>query len=218
MLSESVKREIKERFEAVLEREVGIATFVGPNCQYCGLTLDLMKELASLSDLINLQVYDVARDAYESSQFGIYGVPAIAILDGDRDTNIRYFGIPAGYEFGPIVGIIEDVGAGRVGEATRLPKKIKEKLSGVRKRVVIREFVTPSCPYCPKVATIIFRFALFNENIRSEVVEAMEFTELADKWNVQGVPHTVFNDREDLQLVGAYPIDYFAEYALKASE
>ena len=218
MLSEGVKREIKERFEAVLEREVGVAIFVGPDCQYCGLTLDLMKDLASLSDLIDLQVYDIARNAYESSQFGIYGVPAIAILDGDRDANIRYFGIPAGYEFGPIVGIIEDIGAGRVGEATRLPEKIKKKLSGVRKKVVIREFVTPSCPYCPKVAIIIFRFALFNENIRSEVVEAMEFTELADKWNVQGVPHTVFNERVDLQLVGAYPIDYFAECALKASE
>ncbi len=218
MLSDSVKREIKERFDAVLEKEVGIALFVGPDCQYCGLTLDLMKELASLSDLIKLEVYDISRDAYESTQFGIYGVPAIAILDGDRDTNIRYFGIPAGYEFGPIVGIIEDIGAGRVGEATRLPKKVKEKLAAIKNRVVIREFVTPSCPYCPKVATIIFRFALFNENIRSEVVEAMEFAELADRWNVQGVPHTVFNDREDLQLVGAYPIDYFAEYALRASE
>lgn len=40
--------------------------------------------------------------------------------------------------------------------------------------------------------------------VRSEMVEAMEFSELANRHGVHGVPHTTINDGA-AQIVGAVP-------------
>jgi thioredoxin-related protein len=40
--------------------------------------------------------------------------------------------------------------------------------------------------------------------VRAEMVEAMEFSELANRYGVHGVPHTTINDGAS-QIVGAVP-------------
>lgn len=40
--------------------------------------------------------------------------------------------------------------------------------------------------------------------VRAEMVEAMEFSELANRYGVHGVPHTTINDGA-AQIVGAVP-------------
>ena len=48
------------------------------------------------------------------------------------------------------------------------------------------------------------QMAMENPLIQAEMVEAMEFPELAGKYNVSGVPQTTINDGAGT-LVGAYP-------------
>jgi len=50
--------------------------------------------------------------------------------------------------------------------------------------------------------------------ISSDMVESSEFSFLAVKYNVQGVPHTVIN--EEHSIVGAQPEMEFARAILKA--
>ena len=58
------------------------------------------------------------------------------------------------------------------------------------------------------------QFAIENEFIRADSVEAVEFPHLAHKYNVMSVPKTVIN--ETVEFVGAVPEDTLLENLLKA--
>jgi thioredoxin-related protein len=47
-------------------------------------------------------------------------------------------------------------------------------------------------------------FAVENHFVQAEMVEAMEFPDLANKHNISGVPHTVINNGAG-NIVGAVP-------------
>jgi len=53
-----------------------------------------------------------------------------------------------------------------------------------------------------------------NDNIVSDMVELAEFPDIAEKYNIQGVPGIVINDT--LVIVGDMPEADFAEEILKA--
>ena len=38
-----------------------------------------------------------------AAQYGIEGIPAVVLLQGDEDTRMRFLGAPAGYEFMSLV-------------------------------------------------------------------------------------------------------------------
>jgi hypothetical protein len=60
------------------------------------------------------------------------------------------------------------------------------------------------------------RFAIENDLIRADCIEAIEFPELASKYRVYAVPKTVIN--EGIYIEGALPEDFFLEEILKAVE
>jgi predicted DsbA family dithiol-disulfide isomerase len=53
-----------------------------------------------------------------------------------------------------------------------------------------------------------------NAHITADVVEVSEFVDLAQRYNVQGVPKTVINDR--VEFTGALPEPRFVQEVLKA--
>jgi predicted DsbA family dithiol-disulfide isomerase len=58
--------------------------------------------------------------------------------------------------------------------------------------------------------------AVENEHITADVVEVSEFVDLAQRYNVQGVPKTVVND--SVEIVGALPEPRFVQQTLQALE
>ena len=56
--------------------------------------------------------------------------------------------------------------------------------------------------------------AIENEHITADVVEVSEFIDLAQRYQVQGVPKTVINDR--VEVLGAVPESRFVQEVLKA--
>ncbi len=56
--------------------------------------------------------------------------------------------------------------------------------------------------------------AIENEHITADVVEVSEFIDLAQRYQVQGVPKTVINDR--IEVLGAVPEPRFVQEVLKA--
>jgi predicted DsbA family dithiol-disulfide isomerase len=58
------------------------------------------------------------------------------------------------------------------------------------------------------------RFALENENIQADCVEATEFPDLSAKYRVYAVPRTVIN--ESAAVEGAVPEGFFLDAILKA--
>jgi protein-disulfide isomerase len=91
------------------------------------------------------------------------------------------------------------------GRDSGLNEKTRQVLKNLTKPLVLQVFVTPSCPYCPRAVLLAHQMAMENpQMIRAEGVEAMEFPELADRFNVHGVPQTVINSGAGI-VVGAMP-------------
>lgn len=63
--------------------------------------------------------------------------------------------------------------------------------------------VTLTCPYCPQAVSLAHQVAIASPHVRADMVEAVEFPELAIRYQVMGVPRTVINER--VHIEGAAP-------------
>jgi glutaredoxin-like protein len=201
MISDKDKKTVGDRLSK-LTGPVKLVMFTQDmECQFCKETRELVEELADLSDKISAEVKDFVKQEAEVKKLGIDKIPAIAVLGkGDKDYGIRFYGIPAGYEFMSLLEAIEIVSRGESG----LSANGRERIKGLNKPVNLQVFVTPTCPYCPRAVVQAFRMAVESPNVTASMVEATEFPHLANKYQVSGVPHTVIGDSPQ-PMIGAYP-------------
>jgi hypothetical protein len=61
---------------------------------------------------------------------------------------------------------------------------------------------------------LAYQFAMENENIRSDAIEATEFPEWTSKYRVHAVPKTIVN--EAFSIEGSMPEERFLDEILKA--
>lgn len=214
LLSERDQAVLRQHF-ADLADPVQLLLFTGDACEYCDDTRTLLRELAALApERILLQVVDRAEAPALAEQYGIDKVPAIVILkDGaePRDTGIRFFGIPSGYEFATLIDDIQMVSSGEHGLAPATLAWLAE----LDRPLHLQVFVTPTCPYCPRAVMLAHRLALASPQVRADMVEAMEFPELADRYQVYGVPRTVVN--ETIAIEGAVPEAQLVKHLKRAA-
>jgi glutaredoxin-like protein len=210
LLQDEDRAKVQEFFQAV-EHPVKLVVFTkSTECEYCTMTRELVEELAGLSSNITVELYDFTADEEVAKQYGIDKAPAIALV-GDKDYGIRFFGVPAGYEFTSLVEGIVDVGRRDHG----LPEDIVKKLEQVDRPIHMQAMVTPTCPYCPRAVRTAHKFAMASDYIRGDMVEVSEFPEVGQKYSVQGVPNTIINETES--VLGAQPEKEFLKAVLKAA-
>ena len=205
LLSVHVMRQIQEAFTD-LKEAVQIVYFGSKeNCEYCSETQQLLEEVKALSDRLELKIYDVQKDRELAARFHVTEAPAIVIAAKNgaevTDLGIQFLGIPSGHEFSTLISDIQMVSKRETG----LSAKTREFLRNLDTPLQLQVFVTPSCPYCPRAVVLAHQMAMENPRmIRAEGVEAMEFPELANRFNVHGVPQTVINAGAGI-VVGAVP-------------
>ncbi|MDD3825718.1 MAG: thioredoxin family protein [Anaerolineae bacterium] len=204
LISAKDAEHLRNEFETELVSPVKILMFTqSVECQFCGETRQIVEEVAELSDKITAEIYNFVSDKAVAELYGIDKIPAIAILrsedETDKDYGIRFYGIPSGYEFTSIVEDIIDVSKGESG----LQPKSKQAVAELTEPVHFQVFVTPTCPYCPQAVRLAHRFAMESDLIRADMIEAIEFPHLANKYSVYGVPRTVIN--ENYHQEGAVP-------------
>jgi glutaredoxin-like protein len=173
-------------------------------------TRQLINELAALNDKIKVEIYDFLKDSEKAKEYGVDKVPAIVIVS-EKDYGIRFYGIPYGYELQTLLEAVINVSRGRTDVSEETRKKLRE----IKTPVHIQVFVTLTCPYCPVVATIAYKFAIESDLIKADVIEASEFPQLAVKYAVMGTPKTVINEK--IEFIGAFPEDLFLEHVLLAT-
>jgi glutaredoxin-like protein len=202
LLNEEDRKNLIKEFEA-LQNPVRLAMFTQElECQYCRETRMIAEEVADLSEMISLEVYNFVVDKEVAEQYHVDKIPAIAVLRGGdepKDYGIRFYGIPSGYEFS---SLIEDVMMVSQGESG-LSESTKAQVAELTEPVHFQVFVTPTCPYCPRAVRLAHQLALESELIKGDMVEAIEFPHLSMKYQVQGVPRTVINDT--VHIEGAVP-------------
>jgi glutaredoxin-like protein len=224
ILTKEIRDATEKKFSEVLINNVIIIHFTqepsrlilpdylrGQECIFCMETKSLLQDVCSLSEKIQLVLYDFLADADQAQLYNVDKIPA-SIITGNTEKNIRFFGMPSGYEYTSFIEAIIDVSTGQ----TNLKPETIESLKGIDTSIHIQTFVTPTCPYCTSSVRLGHQFALESSHIVADMVEATEFPHLSQKYNVVGVPRTIIN--ESITVEGAVSEEIFLEQVLKAAK
>jgi len=109
VLKDKERQKVTQVFKQ-MEKDVTIVMFTQEmECPHCEMVRTMLEEVSALSEKISLEVHDFVADAEKAKQYGVDKIPATVIL-GDGDYGMRYYGVPAGYEFNALIQDIRDVG------------------------------------------------------------------------------------------------------------
>jgi len=211
LIGQEDRAEIQRLFRTGLAGRVKVVLFTSKSgCQYCGQAEGLLKEIASLTDKVDLEVLDKEEDRARAKEMGVESSPTTVIVASNGAT-LHYVGIPVGRQLKSLVEDLVDASRGR----SEMDEETRKTIRRVSAPTVIRVFVTPACKYSPLVVRSAHRFAIENPLIRAYMVETLEFPEVAQRYGVVGVPRTVINEREWFD--GAPGEKAFAQKVLEAS-
>jgi glutaredoxin-like protein len=212
-IPEPIRNVVQKRFAKELVGKVRLVFFSQEmECQFCVQTRELLQQVASWSDKITLEVRDFVRNKDEAKALGIDKIPALAVL-GEKDSRIRFFGVPSGYEFQTLTDAIVFVSSGK----TQMPTAAVAELNRVATKPIRMQVLTlPTCPVCPVVASIAVQLALTSQNVTTHVVEIAEFPHLAARYHVVGIPKVVIN--ETVEFEGLIPLAEFLHHIQRAAQ
>jgi alkyl hydroperoxide reductase subunit AhpF len=100
----------------------------GGECKYCDEAEGLLADIAAAAPRVTVEALSLQKDAARAQELGIDKVPGIAIL-GKKDHDLRYFGLPSGYDFIPFVETIRAVAnddPGISAESVAMLQKLKK--------------------------------------------------------------------------------------------
>ena len=138
-IQESDKAVIKEMLSD-MRSEVTLRYFTQEiECEFCRETHELLQELSALDDKIKLEVFDFTKNADEAGKYKINKIPA-TVVTNSRDFGIRFYGIPAGYEFPSLLEAIVMISQGE----SNLSQESKNLLKELKSPVHLQVFVTPT--------------------------------------------------------------------------
>ena len=144
LLNDDIRNQVSETFNE-LDKPVQILFFGSKEqCEYCDDTLQLVEEVASLSDKLSVQAFDVDADADIADHYNVSLTPGLVIAaegdDGPIDYGVRYAGIPSGHEFSSLIQDLILVSRRDSG----LTEQTREFLASLKEPVYLQVFVTPT--------------------------------------------------------------------------
>jgi len=151
LLNDQVVGQIREAFQN-LKEPVEILFFGRKDgCDYCDDTLKLAQEIADISELLTLKVYDLDSDAVIAGKYRVDKAPGIVLLGRDaittgengeesQDYGVRFAGIPSGYEFSSFIQDLLLVS----GRDSKLRPETRAFLKELKQPVLLQVFVTPT--------------------------------------------------------------------------
>jgi len=213
LIAEADQARLRDDF-AAMTRPVRLLFFTQTlDCETCTPTRQILDELPLLSDRITIEEVNYVLERDRAAAYAIDRVPAIAVVGQDetgaeRDSKIRFVGMPAGYEFISLVRAILLVGGG----PSMLSEANQARVAAIDRPMTMQVFTTPTCPHCPRAVNMAHEMAWANPLITAYAVEITEYPDLARRYRVSGVPKTVVD--EGVEILGALPEDDFIEQAL----
>jgi len=139
LFSERDRRATQDRLKD-LENPVKLITFTQElECPTCRETGQLLRELSGLSEKLSLEAYNFQLDTAQVARYQVDKIPA-TVVAGAKDYGIRFYGLPAGYEF---AALLEDILAVSRGKSALSPATI-ERLRVLDRPLHLQVFVTPT--------------------------------------------------------------------------
>ncbi len=219
LLPEKIRKQVQEVLDT-LQQPVEIVVFKSSlvtvaNQGEVGLqdeTLALLREVAELSDKVEIQERSLLTDP-EAQELGLSYAPTLLFREqGSKRSNIRFLGLPSGYEFSTLLETLLMLSNGH----SDLGERSKGELEKLQTPVKMQAFVTPTCPYCPKAVLASFKLAYHSPQVIAEGIEANEFPHLSRQFRISGVPDTIITGERQERVLGGQPDRAFVEAVLKA--
>lgn len=219
MLNEDIRRQLTDLFSHNLRDLVTLHFFTqktslisvpSQECHTCHDAGELLEEVVTLSDKLNLEVHDLVADMEMAKHLGVERIPGL-VMQGKNRGVLRYFGVPAGYEFGVLIEALKDLSQG----TTQLSAETRKQISQLPAPVHIKVLVTPTCPYCPLAARLAHQMAVESSQVTADIIEVSEFPDVTQRYHVFGVPKIVLNEKTFLE--GALPEAQFLNKVLEAA-
>jgi thioredoxin-disulfide reductase len=207
-MDDKTKKELEKVLEGMKD-EVSLLYFTQESpCPMCREQLQILQEMASLTQKIKIEIHDFIKDTDKVLQYGIDKVPATVALS-DKDYGIRFYGLTGGYEFASLIETVMMLSRGSSGLKPELEKLIR----AIDEPLHLQVMVTLTCPYCSAQVHLAHQMAFLNDLIRGDMVETGEFPMLSQRYDVSSVPRTIIN--EVYTVDGALPPEAFYLEILK---
>jgi hypothetical protein len=113
-----------------------------------------------------------------------------AILLG---TSVHWQAIPEGGELLPFLKALE-MHSSPVRVAASVPEAVRSHIESVSLPADLKVYITPQCPYCPRVLSEIVPLALLNPLLHLAVIDGEIFAELASRDCIRSVPTVILDD------------------------
>jgi len=185
ILSEEDKAYIREKFSKEMVDNVPVKLYVSDECQYCDVVKKLLVTFVDLSNKkINLEIKKITPE--DAEKLGVDKGPIIVI---GKNEEVRYTGAPFGEEGWAFIETLILASNKNHGINAHV-----DELKNLSKVYRVETVVTPSCPYCPHSVLNANKVAIASEGkVISDTVEAYEFPEIAEKWQVSAVPTVIIS-------------------------
>jgi len=190
-------------------------------CMACEGTYELLKTLVEFSNgKLKVEEISTEENEEETEKYKVSRIPAILFVDENDKEIIRYLAHPTGSEFVPFLNSIQYFSGVRPYYADQIITHLKK-----IKMANMKIFITPTCPYCPMTVPVLTLFSIVSKGkVSSEVIDVNLNPDMGKKYQVQGVPMTVINEKDiihgmftpqDLldKLVGSKGRDFGGMYA-----
>ena len=157
LLSEADQNQLQQLFAEQLQNSVRLRVLTRPPSKLyipgqptyatCGEAEPFARELAGLSEKLEVVVHDVLTEPALADQYRVQGLlPAILVepvlADDEAATcgALRFLGLPSGYEFSTLIADIVDVSTGQLA----LADSTQDELRALEQDLHLQVFVTPT--------------------------------------------------------------------------
>jgi len=162
IIAEKDRETIRDLLARDLDAAVELLFFTQPRSQVpdsgfqvaasCAETHELLDDLVGLAeDRLSLVVHDLTLDPSAAARYNVSELPMVAIRRatagasdempaGEAPANVRYVGLPAGFEFSALLADVVDVSRAR----TDLADATRRTLRAIDVPIHLQVFVTPT--------------------------------------------------------------------------
>lgn len=182
MLDANIKNQLKSYLEKVVS-PIEIVASVDVNApgalgQKSSELLEMLKEIAELSDLITLK-----EDASDARK------PSFSLNRVGSDMKVSFAGIPMGHEFSSLVLALLQVG----GYPPKVDADMIEQIQGLEGEYRFETYISLSCQNCPEVVQALNLMSVLNPNISHVMIDGALFQDEVNERQVMAVPSVYLN-------------------------
>jgi glutaredoxin len=102
-----------------------------------------------------------------------------------------YQALPLNRELEPFLTALGDGGT----FAGQLSRDVREKLDGLEVPAMTKVYITPHCPFCPTVVSLLLGLAAASDRVRLSVIDGELFPDVAEKDHVSAAPTIILDDQ-----------------------